>query len=80
MGGASGSSRRLLEANRQYVPASSSINSGAGHSLFEEKKHIYEECPYLSTQEVADNKSWGAIEIEARQVELARYAPKAWPL
>lgn len=55
-------------------------NSDLGDAPFSEKKKVYADSTFLLTQEIAETKSWGPKEIEARQMKLALIAPKVWPL
>lgn len=47
---------------------------------FEEKKKAYKISPFVLTTELTKYAAWGPEEIQKRQVEMAKLAPKVWPL
>jgi len=55
-------------------------NVSLGNGSFAAKRKIYKDSPFVTTQDVAKNSTWGADEIQARQLALAVLAPKVWPL
>lgn len=61
----------LLRANQ---------NRDLGTKAFIEKKSIYKESGYLSTQEIAHFENWGLKQIRERQANLAKVAVKTWRL
>lgn len=61
----------LLRANQ---------NRDLGTKPFAEKKLIYGESGYLTTQQLAKFDSWGLKEIRKRQALLAKTAVKTWRL
>ena len=55
-------------------------NVDIGNKAFDAKKAVLGESPISITNEVAAYARWGPAEIKARQVDLAKDAPKVWPL
>lgn len=55
-------------------------NVELGNKSFEEKKVVLAASPMGITNEVAEYAAWGPEEIKARQIQLAKDAPKVWPL
>ena len=55
-------------------------NVDNANKTFAEKKTIYKKSPFLVTSELAKYTKWGPDEIRKRQEELAKLAPKIWPL
>ncbi len=55
-------------------------NTKIGNKAFGEKKQALMESSYLTTQKAGKNNSWGLNEIRERQIWLAKYAPKVWPM
>ena len=47
---------------------------------FEDKKPFYSRSPYILTKQIATYLQWTVDSITERQEELARLAPKAWPI
>lgn len=56
-----------------------SENSTLKSGTFEDKRKIYEDCPYETTKQVADCDEWTVETIIARQGVLADLALRAWP-
>ena len=54
-------------------------NSGLGTKTFAEKKRIYYRSPIGLTRRIADESSWGAIEMERRSEYLAYKVLTLWP-
>jgi hypothetical protein len=61
----------LLKANQ---------NRDIGNKAFAEKKAVYKDSGYFTTQEVAEYEAWGLKEIRDRQAKLAKIAVKTWRL
>jgi hypothetical protein len=55
-------------------------NTKIGNKAFDEKKQALVESSYLTTQKAGKNNSWGPDEIRERQIWLAKYVPKVWPI
>ena len=55
-------------------------NVEAGNKSFDAKRQILADSPISITSEVAAYSEWGTEEIKARQILLAKDAPKVWPL
>jgi len=55
-------------------------NTKIGNGLFDTKKPIYANSPFMLTRELATCFKWDVAEIDKRQVALAADAPKVWPL
>ena len=55
-------------------------NVELGNKSFEEKRKILAASPMGITKEVAEYSMWGPEEIKIRQIQLAKDAPKVWPL
>jgi len=55
-------------------------NVALGNGSFASKRKIFKDSPFVTTQDVAKNTTWGVDEIQARQLALAALAPKVWPL
>jgi hypothetical protein len=55
-------------------------NSVIGNASFAEKKPMLAASAFLTTQDIAQYKTWGAEEIQKRQRELATLAVKTWPI
>jgi hypothetical protein len=55
-------------------------NVDLGNKPFQEKRSILKASPFLSTSEVAKQRTWGPKQIESRQTALSEYAPEVWPI
>lgn len=55
-------------------------NSDLKSTGFKEKKNVYKDTPYVLTQELATVSTWDEKMIAKRQLQLADYAVKAWPI
>lgn len=55
-------------------------NSEMSNKLFSDKKPHYETSSFFYTQEIAKQREWTSVEIEARTSELARRACRIWAL
>lgn len=55
-------------------------NVALGNLGFAEKKEEYAKSSFAITAGVSEHRKWGAVEIDARQGELAKVAVKAWPI
>jgi hypothetical protein len=53
-------------------------NVKLGNKAFTEKVIIYNDCPQLLTQAIAEYDNWGPEQIEDRQAKLAELAVKVW--
>lgn len=62
------------------VIMNSRANVKIGNKGFSEKKAVYSDSPFITTQWVADYNQWGPEEISDRQKKLAEIAPKVWPI
>lgn len=61
----------LLKANQ---------NRDIGNKTFAEKKQVYKDSAYFTTQQIAKYDGWGLKQIRERQAELAKVAVKTWRL
>jgi hypothetical protein len=68
--------RRLGNMLLLQAKANSDLKSGS----FSEKRQVYAACPYELTKQVGSATEWTAAAINARQQEMARLAPRTWPL
>ena len=55
-------------------------NVQIGNGAFAEKKPVYAKSPFCLTNQIDNSDSWGPLEIDKRQAELAAMAPLVWPL
>lgn len=55
-------------------------NTKIGNGLFDTKKPVYANSPFVLTRELTACPKWDVAEIDKRQVALAADAPKVWPL
>jgi hypothetical protein len=55
-------------------------NVDLGNKSFLQKKATLKASPFVLTSEIAKQRTWGPIQIEKRQAELAEYAVKVWPI
>jgi Protein of unknown function (DUF1524) len=55
-------------------------NVDLGNKTFSEKKPVLRASPFILTSETARQRIWGPKQIEKRQMELAEYAVKVWPI
>ncbi len=69
-------SSRLGNLTLMHARENSTVRSGS----FDEKKPLFSQSPYILTSQVARYPEWTVEAINARQVELAQLAPKAWPI
>jgi hypothetical protein len=58
----------------------SGANSRIGNKKFDDKKPYFKDSPYIMTDYISKYESWGPDEINERQKELAKLAPKVWPI
>jgi hypothetical protein len=62
------------------VLMSAKQNVEMGNKPFVEKRVALSASPFVLTSETAQQDDWGPQQIEARQLRLAKLAPKVWPL
>lgn len=55
-------------------------NEAIANKPFAEKRPAFEASPYVTTSMIAEQTSWNATAIEARQTHLAELAIRAWPI
>ena len=55
-------------------------NSTVRSAPFADKRPFFSQSPYVLTNHVANYTRWTVAAITKRQAELARLAPKAWPI
>ncbi|MCZ4368256.1 DUF262 domain-containing protein [Sulfitobacter dubius] len=55
-------------------------NNQMDNSTFAAKKAIFEKSKFVLTANIAEISKWSPKAIEKRQLELAQFAAKAWPL
>jgi hypothetical protein len=56
------------------------MNRDVGNKTFPEKKVVYKDSGYYTTQRIAEFDGWGLKQIRERQSELAKIAVKTWRL
>lgn len=57
-----------------------SVNNAIGNSSFATKRDTFKGSTFLLTNQVAEKATWGPLEIEDRQKELAKIAVATWPI
>ena len=62
------------------VLLNASDNSMLGSDDFASKKPVYARCPYGITRSVSRVEEWNIDAIVDRQKQLAKLAPRAWPI
>lgn len=55
------------------------LNHLAGSKPFTEKRSVYKQSSFVLTKKLAAKRSWKVASVEARIVELAELACRAWP-
>lgn len=62
------------------TPLAAPINQGLRNSTFSKKKPEYKKSELVITRDLAKCRKWDRAAIDKRQTDLAKLAPKIWPL